>query len=268
MANLGTKDKFGTQVKEYDKYRTTYPKEFYDYVFRISKIENAKDILDLGCGTGKSTEPLYRKGLNLVGCDHDKRMLEQAKENARHQDLPIKYVLGNSESLPFGEEVFDIVNVGNAFHWFANLESVQEIKRILRPNGLLFIHWKQIGKEDVELRRKIFRQFNPEYNGSGILITPETVIGLLENQGFYDMRTLTKKYKFKYNLESAVGRLKTGGNYFRLFSKQKVDFESIAKGVFEDYLSEKGRIEFLSTTQIVYAYKGESGGEELSQKFY
>jgi len=254
MVNLKTKNKFGTQVKEYDKYRTEYSDEFYDSLFILAKTD-VKDILDIGCGTGKTTEKLARKDIKVVGYDHDSKMLNQAKENAKKRNLPIKYIKGKAEELPFEDNSFDIITIGNAFHWFANKEAVKNIYRVLRPNGLLFIHWKQIGKEDIKLRRKIFRQFNPEYNGSGILITPEKCMELLGGQSFQGIKHVNKKYTFGYNFESAIGRLKTLGNYFSLSLEQKIEFERIAKKEFSDYFDGKSKIEFTSTTRIIYAYK-------------
>jgi len=255
MKNQDTKNQFGTQVKEYNKYRSEYPREFYDFLFSLAKTKKIEKILDVGCGTGKSTEPLVHGGLNVVGYDHDSKMLDQARSNALERHLPIEYIKGEAEDLPFEDNSFDIVTVGTAFHWFANKKAVKSIERILKPDGLLFIHWKQIGKEDVRLRKKIFSKFYPDYNGSGILITPEEVQRLLKNQGFQGIRNTNKKYKFKYTLESAVGRLKTVGYYFRLSPQQKIEFEDIATKIFSDYLNKKSKIEFDATTQIVYAYK-------------
>ena len=255
MQNSDTKNKFGSQVKEYNKYRSQYPREFYDFLFSLVKIKKVENILDIGCGTGKSTEPLVRGNAKVIGYDHDSRMLKQARSNALEYHLPIEYIKGEAEDLPFEDNSFDVVTIGTAFHWFANKKVVENIERILKPDGLLFIHWKQIGKEDVRLRKKIFSKFYQDYKGSGILITPEEVIDFLKNQGFQKIENTKKSYKSNYNLESAVGRLKTVGYYFRLSPKQKIEFEDIATKVFSDYLNKKNKIEFGATTQIVYAYK-------------
>ena len=149
MVDLKIKDKFGTQVNEYDKYRSEYPKEFYDFLFSLTKTKKIEDILDLGCGTGKSTEPLVKKNIKIVGYDHDSKMLSKARKNANERHLPITYQEGKSEDLPFKKNSFDIVTTGNAFHWFANEQTIRNIERVLKPEGLLFIHWKQIGKNYI-----------------------------------------------------------------------------------------------------------------------
>ena len=247
---------FGTQVEAYDRYRSGYPREFYDMLFSLVKTNKISDILDIGCGTGKSTEPLASlRGVRVVGCDHDLRMLSQAKKNALNHNLPIAYKKCEAENLPFKDNSFDIVTIGNAFHWFATRKTIKNIKRILRPNGLFFIYWKQMDKEDIYLRRKIFRQFNPKYKGPRVLITPRECVELLRRYSFQRVGHFSKKYTSHYTLENAVGRLKTIGSYFNLTNKQKQGFDNIASRVFKDYLTLKKKIAFLSTTHFCYAYK-------------
>ena len=250
-----TGNRFGEQAENYNKYRSEYPQEFYDFIFNLSKTKKVTNVLDMGCGTGKSTEKLFYPGIKVVGCDHDSRMLNYARKNTRHHNLPIVYKKCEAENLPFKENSFDIITIGNAFHWFANKKVAKNIERILKPNGLLFIYWKQIDSEDIKLRRKIFRQFNSEYSGRGKLITSRECSELLNNYEFQKTRHLIKKYKFNYNLESAVGRLKTIGSYFNLTPKQKLEFNNIAKKVFENYISQRGKITFSPTTHICYTYK-------------
>ena len=66
-------------------------------------------ILDIGCGTGKSTEPLIKifKNAEIVGCDPDAAMLAEAKASAKKLGLPIEYVEGRAERLPFVDDSFD-----------------------------------------------------------------------------------------------------------------------------------------------------------------
>ncbi len=251
--SLETKKRFGTQVEAYNKYRSEYPKEFYDLIFQLNK-RKSKKILDIGCGTGKSTENLARGEVEVFGIDHDPRMLSQAIKNSKDRKLGINYLKGEAESLPFEDNSFDIITIGNAFHWFANEESIKDIKRVLRPGGLIFIYWKQIDDDDIKLRNQIFKKFNPKYRCSSKLMTLKQCRELFGHE-FQRTRHIIKKYSFHYDLESAIGRLKTIGSYFNLNSKQKLEFENVAKKVFEKYLNNKKSIDFLPTTHVYYTYK-------------
>ncbi|MCP4021803.1 MAG: class I SAM-dependent methyltransferase [Desulfobacteraceae bacterium] len=61
-------------------------------------------ILDIGCGTGKSLEPLMEKGLNLTGIDPSQYMLDAASKKIKQKaDLHKAF----AEDLPFEDNAFD-----------------------------------------------------------------------------------------------------------------------------------------------------------------
>lgn len=126
---------FGEFTKQYERARRPYPVE----VFRLlKKLRPTQDplILDLGCGTGISTRQLAPLG-RVVGCDPDARMLQAARKHPKITKE--KYTLGSSTRLPFKDSTFHIITAFSAFHWFDDAESVAEIRRVLKPNGLFFI---------------------------------------------------------------------------------------------------------------------------------
>jgi ubiquinone/menaquinone biosynthesis C-methylase UbiE len=44
---------------------------------------------------------------------------------------------GTSREIPLASEACEAVFVGQAFHWFADIESLTEIHRVLKPGGRL-----------------------------------------------------------------------------------------------------------------------------------
>lgn len=99
-------------------------------------------VLDLACGTGLLTKLLVNasrflgRGSQVVCLDPDRDSLQLA-----HKDLataPAAFVTGRAEGLPLASGVFDLVLFGNAIHLMKDKEmAVQEIYRVLRPQGLL-----------------------------------------------------------------------------------------------------------------------------------
>lgn len=83
---------------EYSKYYNllysdkNYVKEV-DYVTDlIEKYQkNAKDILDIGCGTGKHANELTKRGYNVSGIDRSESMLHEARNSFSH----IEFLLGD-----------------------------------------------------------------------------------------------------------------------------------------------------------------------------
>lgn len=61
-------------------------------------------ILDIGCGTGISLEPLLDKGLSLTGLDPSPYMLELASKRLGNQ---VDLHRGVAEDLPFDDNAFD-----------------------------------------------------------------------------------------------------------------------------------------------------------------
>ena len=79
------KKQFGNEAANYTKFRKPYPQELYDLLFSRFP-QDGKKILDIACGTGKSTEPLLLSGLEVFGCDHDELMIEEAQK--LHENTP------------------------------------------------------------------------------------------------------------------------------------------------------------------------------------
>ncbi|KAJ8601398.1 hypothetical protein CTAYLR_005014 [Chrysophaeum taylorii] len=46
-----------------------------------------------------------------------------------------------ADALPFPDSTFDLICVGQAFHWFANIASLREMGRVLAPGATLALAW-------------------------------------------------------------------------------------------------------------------------------
>ncbi len=145
---------FAQLAKNYKDARPGYPpmaiKEIY------AQIKNPKPrILDLGCGTGISTRQLAQGHGIIIGCDIDSKMLAHASTNG-HKN--INYVRAPAEQLPFDNQSFDAIAMFTSFHWFANKKAVKEIRRVLKPNGVLFIVQPNYKKPHNRELREIINQ--------------------------------------------------------------------------------------------------------------
>jgi demethylmenaquinone methyltransferase/2-methoxy-6-polyprenyl-1,4-benzoquinol methylase len=102
-----------------------------------------KKILDVATGTGDfAIEALRLAPDRITGVDISEGMLEIGREKILKKGLSDKIELlkGDSENLPFGENIFDAVTVAFGVRNFENLEKgLQEICRVMRPGAMLVV---------------------------------------------------------------------------------------------------------------------------------
>jgi ubiquinone/menaquinone biosynthesis C-methylase UbiE len=120
-------------------------KPFLEYLDKeiqeIKKIIPGGKVLDVGCGSGRSTAILCDLAEEVMGIDFSKRLLEQAKEKLQ-QKSNVKFYLEDAKSTHFKDEEFDTIAI--LWNTFGNLHAsrdkvLQEAKRILKPNGRIIL---------------------------------------------------------------------------------------------------------------------------------
>lgn len=112
-----------------------------DYPPILEELRKApfQDLLDVGCGTGPMIELLSKEypGAALTGIDLTPKMIETAQAKGI---VNARFVVGDSENLPFGENSFDAIICANSFHHYPNPQAFFDgVKRTLRPGGRLVL---------------------------------------------------------------------------------------------------------------------------------
>ena len=124
---------FGEEAAAYERGRPSYPPEAIDWLLQ----KNARNVLDLGAGTGKLTVRLVERGLDVVAVDPIPEMLEVLRTS-----LPgTPALLGSAEDIPLPDDSVDTVLVAQAWHWFDPERATQEVSRVLRPGGRIGLVW-------------------------------------------------------------------------------------------------------------------------------
>ena len=132
--------RFGSVAEQYDLYRPSPPPEMSAYLGDLHGL----DVLEVGAGTGKWTRLLLELGavVTVVEPDDDMRAVleRQSPEVVAHR--------GAAEALPVGDALFDAVLVSSAWHWFEQPAAANEMARVLRDGGGLFILWNGFSAGD------------------------------------------------------------------------------------------------------------------------
>ncbi len=95
-----------------NQYETCFERAKNSYAFnlemelllKMAEPESGNSVLDIGCGTGRSLEPLLNRGLNLTGVDPSPYMLDIASQRLGDRaDLHRAF----AECLPFDDNTFN-----------------------------------------------------------------------------------------------------------------------------------------------------------------
>ncbi len=136
--------------KLFENYGFQYDKESFvhgtsgecDFIEKEIGFNKQYRILDIGCGTGRHSIELTRRGYKVTGIDLSESLLQRAKEKAAGQNLIIDFQKHDARHLSFSEE-FDLVIMicEGAFPLMEtdemNYQILQNASKSLKKNGKL-----------------------------------------------------------------------------------------------------------------------------------
>ena len=107
-------------------------------------------LLDIGTGAGHTALAFAAGGVEVVGLDMTRAMLDQARVLASERGARFDAVQSYAELLPFANGAFDAVACRYCAHHFRdNPRAIREMGRVLRPGGVL-VFVDHVAPEDDE----------------------------------------------------------------------------------------------------------------------
>ncbi|MBM7602141.1 ubiquinone/menaquinone biosynthesis C-methylase UbiE [Metabacillus crassostreae] len=104
-------------------------------IFELEQIPLDAMILDVGCGTGQTTNYLYQLGFNVTGLDHDIRMIEIARKKQIDPKNEMLYLHENLVKTSIADHSYDLILCESVLSFTKLKESLPEMKRIMTKNG-------------------------------------------------------------------------------------------------------------------------------------
>ncbi|MGN6710912.1 class I SAM-dependent methyltransferase [Anaerocolumna jejuensis] len=138
-------------------------------------IEKEKVILDVGCGYGRTLNELYQSGYtNLIGIDFSEGMIKRGRLQFPYLDLRVK----EKEQIDLPDESVDAVIILAVLTCIKTNEEQQafinEIRRVLKPNGILYINDFLLNEDERNVKR--YQEFQEKYGLYGVFELPEGAV--------------------------------------------------------------------------------------------
>ena len=149
------------------------PSPFAEKAYKLIKIKDMHDVLDLGCGKGRNSLFFASNGLNVTAMDISDEALKTV-EALRHPK--IKTVCADISKADLEPERYDAVFACLSLHYFGDAVTrmiVDKVYRSLRAGGLFFIRCKSVKDKAYGVGEKVGEDmyfdewvryfFRPEY---------------------------------------------------------------------------------------------------------
>jgi ubiquinone/menaquinone biosynthesis C-methylase UbiE len=144
-------------------------------------IDPDAEALDVGCGGGRAVSLLAARAARgkVYGIDHSLDMvkLSQRVNRALIKSGRVEIDHASVSSLPYSDARFDVVTAFETIEFWPNLvEDVQEVKRVLKPSGVLLVVNRCPGVEERDKWAELLQ-----------LCTPGEFRDCLSGAGFCDV---------------------------------------------------------------------------------
>ena len=141
---MSFKDHFSGHAAAYARYRPGYPPALFDYLATLPR--HREVALDCATGSGQAAVGLARHFALVVASDGSVSQLRSAEPHPR-----VSYIGNLAEAPALRTACVDLVAAAQAAHWFDHARFYVEVRRVLRPGGVLAIWTYGLARVDPDI---------------------------------------------------------------------------------------------------------------------
>ncbi|MRR51143.1 MAG: class I SAM-dependent methyltransferase [Rhodocyclaceae bacterium] len=130
MATGSATDHFSGHAPDYARFRPNYPDALFDW---LAAHTAGHDLAwDVGCGNGQASLPLAAHYARVVATDLSTEQIAQAPAHPR-----VTFRAAPSHDSGVADASCDLITIAQALHWFDFDAFYTEVRRVLKPGGLI-----------------------------------------------------------------------------------------------------------------------------------
>jgi len=134
-------DHFSNVAGLYTRFRPRYPSALFEYLASIAP--KKVTAWDCATGSGQAAVELAQHFEQVIATDASAEQIANAEQHSR-----IQYRVASAENSGLDSGSVDLITVAQALHWFDLPAFYTEVKRVLKPGGILAV-WTY-GKMDFD----------------------------------------------------------------------------------------------------------------------
>jgi ubiquinone/menaquinone biosynthesis C-methylase UbiE len=150
-------DHFSGVAAAYAAFRPRYPEALFEFLGHATSAHD--DAWDAGTGSGQAAVGLAGHFRRVIATDASSSQIEHATPHAR-----VSYRVGSAEASGLADASVDLVTAAQALHWFDRARFWPEVRRVLRPRGVVAV-WTYVLVEIAPPLDAIVRRFYSDVVG-------------------------------------------------------------------------------------------------------
>lgn len=126
-----------------------------DALIQWLQVEPGQTVLDVGCGNGRTTVAMARRGLRMIGLDYSAAQLHRARQRAHEANVSCEWVKGDMRECalraPVDAAFLTVGTFGGLANRSEHAKALQAVARVIKPGGRLYV--ENLNRESVPYDR-------------------------------------------------------------------------------------------------------------------
>jgi ubiquinone/menaquinone biosynthesis C-methylase UbiE len=214
--NAEFKDHFSKQAADYAKFRPRYPKELFRWLGSVAP--STQLAWDCATGNGQAAVEVAEIFRSVIATDASEKQIANAERHPR-----IEYRVATAEDSGLESGSVDLITVAQALHWFDLERFYAEVRRVLKPRGVIAATAYKLAKVSPAIDRIVNRYYSeivgPYWPAERVLVEKFEELPF----AFPGMETPRFEMVAEWNVEHLLGYLRTWSATQRFMAAEKRD---------------------------------------------